>query len=84
MNKTLTIFWRPIWKDNPINIQMLGICSALAVTVTAENRLCHGPFHDICALLFQFHGVGAAKTDSQKHPDHCGAVHYLHLCDPDG
>ncbi len=37
MNKTLSIFWRPIWKDNPINIQMLGICSALAVTVQLKT-----------------------------------------------
>jgi Na+-transporting NADH:ubiquinone oxidoreductase subunit D len=37
MNKTLNIFWRPIWTDNPINIQMLGICSALAVTVQLKT-----------------------------------------------
>jgi Na+-transporting NADH:ubiquinone oxidoreductase subunit D len=37
MNKTLKIFWRPIWTDNPINIQMLGICSALAVTVQLKT-----------------------------------------------
>ncbi len=37
MNKTLQIFLRPIWTDNPINIQMLGICSALAVTVQLKT-----------------------------------------------
>jgi Na+-transporting NADH:ubiquinone oxidoreductase subunit D len=30
---------QPIWGDNPINIQMLGICSALAVTVQLNTAL---------------------------------------------
>jgi Na+-transporting NADH:ubiquinone oxidoreductase subunit D len=30
---------RPIWGDNPINIQMLGICSALAVTVQLNTAV---------------------------------------------
>ncbi len=36
-NNTLKIFLRPVWSDNPINIQMLGICSALAVTVQLKT-----------------------------------------------
>ncbi|RJP86075.1 MAG: NADH:ubiquinone reductase (Na(+)-transporting) subunit D [Desulfobacteraceae bacterium] len=38
-NPILQIFLRPIWGDNPINIQMLGICSALAVTVQLKTAL---------------------------------------------
>ncbi|MCD6586300.1 MAG: NADH:ubiquinone reductase (Na(+)-transporting) subunit D [Desulfobacteraceae bacterium] len=38
-NNALKIFSRPIWSENPINIQMLGICSALAVTVQLKTAL---------------------------------------------
>ena len=38
-SKALKILLRPIWTDNPINIQMLGICSALAVTVQLKTAL---------------------------------------------
>ncbi|MBW2218322.1 MAG: NADH:ubiquinone reductase (Na(+)-transporting) subunit D [Deltaproteobacteria bacterium] len=37
--KTLT---EPIWGENPISIQMLGICSALAVTVKMTTALVMG------------------------------------------
>ncbi|PIP38051.1 MAG: NADH:ubiquinone reductase (Na(+)-transporting) subunit D [Desulfobacterales bacterium CG23_combo_of_CG06-09_8_20_14_all_51_8] len=36
-SKALKILLRPIWTDNPVNIQMLGICSALAVTVQLKT-----------------------------------------------
>jgi Na+-transporting NADH:ubiquinone oxidoreductase subunit D len=36
-NNALTVFLKPIWGENPINIQMLGICSALAVTVQLKT-----------------------------------------------
>ena len=32
-------FFRGIWKENPVLIQMLGLCPALAVTNTVENAL---------------------------------------------
>jgi len=38
-NNALNVFLRPIWDENPINIQMLGICSALAVTVQLKTAL---------------------------------------------
>ncbi len=38
-DSALKIFLRPIWSENPINIQMLGICSALAVTVQVKTAL---------------------------------------------
>jgi electron transport complex protein RnfE len=35
-------FFRGIWKENPVLIQMLGLCPALAVTNTVENALWMG------------------------------------------
>ena len=40
-------FREGIWSNNPISIQVLGICSALAVTNRLENSLVMG-----CALIF--------------------------------
>jgi Na+-transporting NADH:ubiquinone oxidoreductase subunit D len=37
--KNLTLFTRPLGKENPITIQVLGICSALAVTVKLKPAL---------------------------------------------
>ena len=36
------VFGRGIWGDNPVLIQMLGLCPALAVTNTVENSLAMG------------------------------------------
>ncbi len=33
------IFKAPLWENNPINIQILGICSALAVTVQMQTAV---------------------------------------------
>ena len=35
-------FSRGIWRENPVLIQMLGLCPALAVTNTVENSLAMG------------------------------------------
>jgi len=35
-------FFESVWNNNPINIQMLGICSALAVTVQLKTALVMG------------------------------------------
>jgi len=40
--KAFKTFIRPIVKDNPINMQMLGICSALAVTVQLKTAVVMG------------------------------------------
>lgn len=37
-----TAFTRPLWLDNPVTMQILGICSALAVTVKLEPALVMG------------------------------------------
>ncbi len=41
-NPTIAIFIESVWTNNPINIQMLGICSALAVTVQLKTALVMG------------------------------------------
>jgi Na+-transporting NADH:ubiquinone oxidoreductase subunit D len=38
-NNALKIFLNPIWNENPVNMQMLGICSALAITVQLKTAL---------------------------------------------
>lgn len=38
-NKTFKTFVDPLWHNNPISIQVLGICSALAVTVQLSTAL---------------------------------------------
>ncbi len=45
--KGLATFKDGAWTNNPVNVQMLGICSVLAVTVKAENSLVMG-----AALIF--------------------------------
>ena len=40
--KSFRTFIDPVWGENPINIQMLGICSALAVTVQMKTALVMG------------------------------------------
>ncbi len=39
MSKMRTVFLNPIIKDNPVVVQILGICSALAVTSKLETAL---------------------------------------------
>lgn len=38
-SKSIRSFTKPLWGDNPISIQMLGICSALAVTVQVKTAV---------------------------------------------
>ena len=37
-----TVFYRNLWRDNPVIRQILGICSALAVTNRSVNSLVMG------------------------------------------
>lgn len=41
-NAPSVILKRGIWQDNPVLIQLLGLCPALAVTNTVENSLAMG------------------------------------------
>ncbi len=42
MNEIKTVFYRNLWRDNPVIRQILGICSALAVTNRMDNSLVMG------------------------------------------
>ena len=35
-------FWKGLWRENPIFVQVLGLCPALAVSNTARNALAMG------------------------------------------
>ena len=39
MNKYMERVYNGIWKENPIFVQMLGLCPTLAVTTSAINGL---------------------------------------------
>jgi len=36
------VFWRGVWRENPVLVQLLGLCPALAVTNTVANSLAMG------------------------------------------
>lgn len=38
-SKTFKVFSTPLWKNNPISVQILGICSTLAVTAQMKTAL---------------------------------------------
>ena len=38
-NKAFKVFFTPIWESNPVSGQILGICSALAVTVQLKTAI---------------------------------------------
>ncbi|MBW2193645.1 MAG: NADH:ubiquinone reductase (Na(+)-transporting) subunit D [Deltaproteobacteria bacterium] len=40
--KTFKVFFNPIWESNPVSGQILGICSALAVTVQMKTAIVMG------------------------------------------
>lgn len=42
MNKYTERLYNGIWKENPIFVQMLGLCPTLAVTTSAMNGLSMG------------------------------------------
>lgn len=44
MNKYVERLYNGIWKENPIFVQMLGLCPTLAVTTSAINGVRHGTF----------------------------------------
>jgi Na+-transporting NADH:ubiquinone oxidoreductase subunit D len=38
-NKALKVLFEPVWKNNPVMVQILGICSSLAVTVQLKTAI---------------------------------------------
>ena len=55
-------FIRGIWKENPVLIQMLGLCPALAVTNTVKNALAMSAatFFVICCSSVLFRAANAS------------------------
>ena len=41
-NKNKEIFGQPVWVNNPVVVQILGICSALAVTAQLKPAIVMG------------------------------------------
>lgn len=64
MNKYMERVYNGIWKENPIFVQMLGLCPTLAVTTSAINGL--GMGLSTTAVLV------AANIDRRTQKDHPG------------
>jgi len=63
--KGLVTFKEGAWANNPLAIQVLGICSALAVTNRLENSLVMG-----AALIFVCVGSNLIVSILRKHTPH--------------
>ncbi len=63
--KGLTTLKDGAWANNPLAIQVLGICSALAVTTKLENSIVMG-----CALIFVCVGSNVVVSFLRKRTPH--------------
>ncbi len=63
--KGLTTLKEGDWTSNPLAIQVLGICSALAVTTKLENSIVMG-----CALIFVCIGSNVVVSFLRKRTPH--------------
>ena len=39
MNNKKDVFLNGVWKENPVLVSLLGLCSVLAISTTIENAL---------------------------------------------
>ena len=53
MNKYTERLYNGIWKENPIFVQMLGLCPTLAVTTSAMNGLGMGLSSTVVLAAFR-------------------------------
>ena len=63
--KNKEILLGPLSKNNPVIVQILGICSALAVTAKLEPALVMAG-----GRICQCHHLVTAKHDTQQYPHH--------------
>ncbi len=69
-------FVRGIWRENPVLVQMLGLCPALAVTNSVENALAMGLATFFVLLRLLLPRLAAQEVDPERgadldlHPDH--------------
>lgn len=67
-NKKLLI--SPILQNNPIAVQVLGICSALAVTISIKNAIGHGRCLNIGDGVFRLFYFAHSQQNSIFHSHH--------------
>ena len=60
------VFTAPLNLDNPIAVQVLGICSALAVTSQMQPAIVMGLSVAVITAFFTY-----PQDHSQPHPHHC-------------
>ena len=76
--KAFNVFFKPIWESNPISGQILGICSALAVTVqlNTANLVRPGREHFMAPLAGQERQQkGHSQPGTDKDPGQDSAPH---------
>ncbi len=73
LKKTFIPLVNPISKDNPVIVQVLGICSALAVTSKLEPALVMAV--SVTAVLSpgQCDNIAPAQYNPAVYPNHCPA-----------
>ena len=71
--KNKEVFSTPLGLNNPVTVQVLGICSALAVTAKLEPAICDGSFSDGDSCILQCSDFTAAQDDTQPYPYHRSA-----------
>jgi len=79
--KNKEVFSTPLGLNNPVTVQVLGICSALAVTAKLEPAIVMGlsvtvitAFSNVVISLLRIHTLfPAAKDDTQPYPYHRSA-----------
>ena len=67
MNKYTERLYNGIWKENPIFVQMLGLCPTLAVTTSAMNGLGMG-LSSTVVLSSKLHYLPDEKHHPGKSP----------------
>ena len=69
-SKARSVLFDPIFNNNPIALQVLGICSALAVTTKLETTLVMCLAVILVVALSSASGQSDPPPDSHEHPHH--------------
>ena len=85
MGSVKETLFNPIFNDNPIGLQILGICSALAVTskMSVALVMCLA-LTFVCAFSNLF--ISIIEPHPEQHSNHCADDHYCftgHRCGSD-
>ena len=85
-NSVKEVLFGPIFNDNPIGLQILGICSALAVTTQMSVALVMCNRADPGDGILKSVYIPDSESDSEQYSDHCADDHYCFSgdrCGPD-